>query len=115
MIDYLTVIRCHGEDIIGVVVEETEDIVKLETPFVVLYVYATNTLHMAPFCSITDETCFEFKKDDIQLNVTPSDLVSKKYIEIITALDTLKATSTDSQSNDIMHGINFMELSKEIH
>ena len=75
----------HELDIIGVIIGEVDGIVKIEPPYFIKYDPSARNLMMMPYCALTDETYFEFKKDHIEFLVTANPDVASKFMTLITS------------------------------
>lgn len=85
MNDYVVTFRMiSGEDILAVIVGELDGIVRVEHPHIVKY-YPNDGgyLTMIPYCTLTDETYFEFRRDDIKFLVTASEQIASKFLTMI--------------------------------
>jgi len=107
----VVVLRLENDnEVIGVLVGESDSIVKLEHPYTVYVDSLQQTVAMMPYCSLTDETFFEFKKSKLQFLVTASAPISNKFIKMINnvsdAQDLVFEDEADqhiTQSDDIVY------------
>lgn len=82
--NYVVVIRLKEDaDVVGILISETDDMIKLQHPHFAKYSAATNGFLMIPYCMLSDETYFEFKRDRIEFLVTASKLVTKRFLSLL--------------------------------
>jgi hypothetical protein len=107
----VVVLRLENDnEVIGILVGENDSIVKLEHPYAVYIDNVQQTVAMMPYCTLTDETFFEFKKSKLQFLVTASTPISNKFIKMI---ESVSETQEDifedeteqyiTQSDDIVY------------
>ena len=83
MNDYVIVIRLNTNvDLLAILVRDNEDNICVEHPYYVHY-SVSGTISLMPYCSLTDETYFEIKKDRIDFVVTASDKIAEKFVTTI--------------------------------
>lgn len=83
MNDYVIVIRLNTNvDLLAILVRDNEDNICVEHPYYVHY-GVSGTISLMPYCSLTDETYFEIKKDRIDFVVTASDKIAEKFVTTI--------------------------------
>jgi small nuclear ribonucleoprotein (snRNP)-like protein len=103
--DYIVVIRLEsGEDIVGVLVGENEEVIKLEHPYYITYnTISGSRVVMAHYCPFTDETLFEFKRSKLAFCVTASALITDRYLSLILDIerDELESTHTVNAEDPI--------------
>lgn len=85
MNDYVVTFRMKdGVDILAVIIGELNGVVRVEHPHIVKY-YPNDGgyLTMIPYCTLTDETYFEFPKDEMKFLVTASEQIAIKFLAMI--------------------------------
>lgn len=83
--NYVVVFRrlSHELDIIGIIVGELNGMVRIEHPYFIKYDPTARNIMMMPYCALTDETYFEFKKDNIEFLATANPDVANKFLTLI--------------------------------
>lgn len=83
MIEYVVVIRLiTGEDVVAIIVDETEHTVEVENPFVVAYNASAGGAIFRPYSSFTDDHNFRFKNESIITISQASNHVAEYYLEL---------------------------------
>lgn len=108
MLDYVVVIRMGMTDIIGILAGETDNVVKIEHPFIVRYDQATN-ISLMPYCSLTDECYFEFKKAEMTFLVTASPVVAQRFIDMVNSIEKMRTESMLDYMEDQEEGLDELE------
>lgn len=111
--DYVVVMRMEDSqiDILGIIISMREDIVKIEHPYQAWYDNNAGTMKLIAYCTLTDQTLFEFKRSKMQFLVPASDDVAEKFLDLINEdvpASTAKDTSIDDRTtfisgNDTKH------------
>lgn len=70
-------------DIIGLIVSDRDGLLEVEHPHFVKYNPATNSLMMMPYCYLTDQTLFEFQRQDLKFVVSASEQVALKFLKLL--------------------------------
>lgn len=90
MTDCVVVIRLdNGDDILAILEGEIDDKVRVEHPYYVRVSPGTSNVIMMPYCPLSDETFFEFKKSGMQFLVTANSDISSKFLNMIDAAEQL--------------------------
>lgn len=83
MNDYIVVIKMiTGDDVIAVIVDETDHSVEVEHPFRIRYDPSLKGAILVPYCSFTDDHNFRFKNETIISISKASKAVSEHYLEL---------------------------------
>lgn len=83
MNDYIVVIKLiNGQDIVAVIVDETDSIIEVEYPFNVVYSQAVGGALMTPYSLYTDEHNFRFRADSIISISKATPKVADYYLEL---------------------------------
>lgn len=90
-----------GEDIIGILVGDKSNIIKVEHPYYAKYSINGGNVSMMPYCPLTDESYFEFKKDNIEFIVTAAEIVSIKFLKIVHDVQIAQSQSLYETLEDI--------------
>lgn len=86
MNDVVVVFRTDtGEDLLAIIRGEFDNRVRVESPYFIRFNPATSNVAMVPFCPLSDERFFEFRKDKIQFLVTANREISLKFLRMIGA------------------------------
>lgn len=80
-----------GEDVIGIIVGEKNNVIRMEHPYFAKYSINTGNVSMMPYCPLTDETYFEFNKDNIEFVVTAANTIATKFINLINDVQMMQA------------------------
>lgn len=72
-----------GEELLGILVGVVDGIVKIEHPYYTNVNALSGTVVMSPYCSLTDETYFEFKEDKLDYLVTAREDVSRRFLNTV--------------------------------
>jgi hypothetical protein len=103
MSDCVVVIRLEdGDDILAIMHSELDGVVRVEHPYYIK-VDSSNVV-MMPFCALTDEVFFEFKKEKIQFLVTANREITEKFLRMVDAMEyaaTTKAIQEDSPYDEL--------------
>lgn len=86
-----------GEELMGILVGVLNGIVKVEHPYYVTVNATLGSVLMAPYCSLTDETYFEFKETNISYIVTARESVAIKFLNTIDEVEYRKIESKIEQ------------------
>lgn len=91
MTNCVVVIRLNNEsDVLGILDHAADDVVRLEHPFTVFVNGEQNTVAMYPYCSLSDETFYEFKRSDFKFLVTASNEIASKFMRMVDSLEQVK-------------------------
>jgi hypothetical protein len=71
-----------GDDIIAVIVDETDTIVEVEHPFRIRYDHSLKGAILVPYCGFTDDHNFRFKNETIMTISKASEAISNHYLEL---------------------------------
>lgn len=83
MIDYVVVIKLiTGQDVIAIIVDEGEQVVEVENPFILSYNSAAGGVSFVPYSSFTDDHNFRFKNESIVTISQASNDIAKYYLEL---------------------------------
>ena len=106
MNDLVVVVRLqNGEDVIGILVNNEEDKIKLYNPYFVRVGVSTNII-VLPYCYLSDEKYFDFKKSDTMFVVSASESVANRYFELMDSVDEESFSPSSSNTvkgNDTIH------------
>lgn len=98
----VVVIRLNNEsDVMGILDSTFEDHVKLEYPFTVFVNSETNSVAMFPYCTLSDEKFYDFKKSDFKFLVTASSEVATKFLKMVDSLEQEKIEYIIEETNDL--------------
>ena len=90
MTDCVVVIRLdNGDDLLAILDGEVNGIIKVEHPYFIKVNPTTSNVIMMPFCPLSDEIHFEFKKSAIQFLVTANSDISSKFLDMVDAAEQL--------------------------
>lgn len=83
MIEYVVVIRLiTGQDVVAIIVDEGEQIIEVENPFLISYNSAAGGAIFRPYSSFTDDHNFRFKNESIITISQASNDVATYYLEL---------------------------------
>ena len=74
-----------GDDLLAILVGELEGIIRTEHPFYVKYNVTQGNFTMVPYCSLSNETYFEFRQDSIEFIVTANFEITSKFLRMVDA------------------------------
>ena len=94
-----------GEELISIFCSESNGIVKVQHPHFVHFNSATSNMILVPYCPLSNETYFEFKRDNLIYLVTASDDVSMRFIEacLSSSEEEYQSNQLVSQSSQLIH------------
>lgn len=82
----------NGEEIVGILLSADDDVVKIESPHRVHVNFQTGTLGITPYCILTEERYYTFRKTDLIFLAVANERVTTGY------LATLHLTNFDELS-----------------
>jgi hypothetical protein len=98
----VVVVRLNNEsDVMGILDSTHEEHVVLEYPFTVFVNGETNSVAMFPYCTLSDEKFYTFKKRDFKFLVTASSEVSNKFLKMVDSLEQEKIEYIIEESNTL--------------
>ena len=115
MNDFVVVIRLiTGEDVVAIIVDETEQTVEVENPFVVSYNAAAGGAIFRPYSSFTDDHNFRFKNESIITISTASDNVAEYYLELNEKyVEYIEKKQTVKDLKDLLDEIGLNDIQEE--
>lgn len=83
--DYVIVLRTDTDhdDIIGLIIGNDVDVVRVQHPYYIKYDASAGNIVMMPYCALTDESFFEFKRERVDFLVTASKQVSTRFLQVL--------------------------------
>ena len=83
MNEYIVIIKLiTGEDIIAVIVDETDTVVEVEQPFYIKYDKSIRGAYLTPYCMFSDDHNFRFKNESILTISKSSPDVCEYYLNL---------------------------------
>lgn len=103
MSNCVVVLRLESqEDVLAILISEFEGVIKVEHPYYIK-VESSNVV-MMPYCALTDETIFEFKKEKIDFLVTANKDITEKFLKMVDAIEyaaTSKVVEEDERYDEL--------------
>lgn len=111
MIDDVVLLRLiSGDEIICVLLNDlTSDTVKVQYPYQIRYSPKAGEVLMVPFCVLSDETYFEFKRDQILFCVDPVLGIVENYLEVIDKPETITIEEIKSKLEELGKALGISE------
>jgi hypothetical protein len=95
--DCVVVLRLEsGDDVLAILDGESDGVVRVEHPYYIKI--DQDNVVMMPFCALSDEAFFEFKRDKLQFVVTANINITEKFLKMVDALEyaaTVRAIEED--------------------
>lgn len=92
----------NGDDVLAILDGESEGVVKVEHPYYIKI--DQDNVVMMPFCPLSDEVFFEFKRDKLQFVATANNNITEKFLRMVDALDyaaTVRAIEEDDPYDEL--------------
>lgn len=79
-----------GDEIIAILNGELDGIVKTAHPYYVRYNPMSQNIAMVPYCALSDEKYYEFRRDNLEFLVTANRDISTKFLKMVDATEHLQ-------------------------
>jgi len=86
-----------GHDMLGILVGELDDVLRIEHPY---YVKVSPTeltaIAMMPYCPLSDEIMYEIERRNVEFVVPASETVSYKFLSLVNEIESDNQQSIES-------------------
>lgn len=86
--DYVAVVKLtNGEEIVGLLLEDTGEYISIEHPYTLKYEPARGGVALLPWCLWSDDVMFHIQHDKILFVVTCIKRVADTYLDLVDAIN----------------------------
>ena len=90
----------QGDEILAILNGEINGVIKVEHPFYIRYNPMTNNIGMTPYCALTDEKYFEFRRENLEFLVTASREIAQKFLRLVETQEALVSHQSHPADDD---------------
>ena len=93
------------EEIVGVLVDDTDGVLKIEQPCIIRFDFDSDRVMLYPYCLWSEDSTFTFKPDKVIYNVSCGPEIADKYLDMMDALKKKKDIANTKELNQVLDKI----------